>query len=323
MATKAEKRRKRRSNQKRTAENDNTSSNGVTKIGSTNDLRHDGDHDHVTKSSYDETSCSVSANGTTKTESRSNDSSSTVRMEQKSVRGVDTGRSAGSASEVQVQVGGKRGGRKRPREGLSSPHSAIPPTETPQITTGKRKHTPGGKMPKTNAEKAVGTAVRGHAAGKGSASSAVGNGAKGGAGARDVVRNAAAPRLSELQQRMRQKLEGAQFRMINETLYTSESKTALAKFQEEPELFDVVSVSTRYCLETVVKVGHPRAPLRQYHKRSIFRFLPLLLYCTVVLHYIFIAARAHIQKSTTGGETCTGNMPGTPKIDANRFSRRE
>ncbi|CAM9939591.1 unnamed protein product [Ectocarpus fasciculatus] len=48
-----------------------------------------------------------------------------------------------------------------------------------------------------------------------------------------------APRLSELQKRMRQKLEGAQFRMINETLYTSESGASLAKFKQEPELFDV------------------------------------------------------------------------------------
>lgn len=39
---------------------------------------------------------------------------------------------------------------------------------------------------------------------------------------------------------MRQKLEGAQFRMINETLYTSESGVSLAKFKQEPELFDVV-----------------------------------------------------------------------------------
>ncbi|CAM9526136.1 unnamed protein product [Scytosiphon promiscuus] len=38
---------------------------------------------------------------------------------------------------------------------------------------------------------------------------------------------------------MRQKLEGAQFRMINETLYTSESGASLAKFKKEPELFDV------------------------------------------------------------------------------------
>eukprot|EP00904_Undaria_pinnatifida_P001711 jgi/Undpi1/11540/HiC_scaffold_30.g13837.m1 len=39
--------------------------------------------------------------------------------------------------------------------------------------------------------------------------------------------------------RMRQKLEGAQFRMINETLYTSESGASLAKFKDEPDLFDV------------------------------------------------------------------------------------
>lgn len=50
-------------------------------------------------------------------------------------------------------------------------------------------------------------------------------------------------KLSALQQRMRQKLEGAQFRMINETLYTSESKVSLDKFSNEPELFDVVSVN--------------------------------------------------------------------------------
>lgn len=57
----------------------------------------------------------------------------------------------------------------------------------------------------------------------------------------DVHDEAPTPRLSELQQRMRHKLEGAQFRMINETLYTSESKAAVAKFQAHPELFDVVS----------------------------------------------------------------------------------
>ena len=52
--------------------------------------------------------------------------------------------------------------------------------------------------------------------------------------------SAAPSRLSELQKRMRQKLEGAQFRMINEALYTCESGASLARFREEPELFDVV-----------------------------------------------------------------------------------
>lgn len=52
--------------------------------------------------------------------------------------------------------------------------------------------------------------------------------------------------LSELQQRMRHKLEGAQFRMINESLYTSESTDALKKFQREPELFDVVRGSSLF-----------------------------------------------------------------------------
>lgn len=54
--------------------------------------------------------------------------------------------------------------------------------------------------------------------------------------------SAAPARLSELQKRMRQKLEGAQFRMINEALYTRESGASLAKFREEPELFDVVRI---------------------------------------------------------------------------------
>lgn len=62
--------------------------------------------------------------------------------------------------------------------------------------------------------------------------------------AEKAVKAPAAPRLSDLQRRMRQKLEGAQFRMINETLYTSESGASLAKFKGEPELFDVVSTWT-------------------------------------------------------------------------------
>lgn len=60
----------------------------------------------------------------------------------------------------------------------------------------------------------------------------------------DNAVKAPAPRLSDLQKRMRQKLEGAQFRMINETLYTSESGASLAKFKGEPGLFDVVSIYT-------------------------------------------------------------------------------
>ncbi|CAM9137108.1 unnamed protein product [Ectocarpus sp. 12 AP-2014] len=66
-----------------------------------------------------------------------------------------------------------------------------------------------------------------------------GRNAAGRAAAAAAGSGSGAPRLSELQKRMRQKLEGAQFRMINETLYTSESGASLAKFKQEPELFDV------------------------------------------------------------------------------------
>ncbi|CAM9119231.1 unnamed protein product [Laminaria digitata] len=79
--------------------------------------------------------------------------------------------------------------------------------------------------------------------GDGAGGGAGGSGARAraGAGAKKGT-GAAGPggsRLSDLQKRMRQKLEGAQFRMINETLYTSESGASLAKFKEEPDLFDV------------------------------------------------------------------------------------
>lgn len=59
-------------------------------------------------------------------------------------------------------------------------------------------------------------------------------------GGKTIAGSAVPARLSELQKRMRQKLEGAQFRMINEALYTCGSGASLAKFREEPELFDVV-----------------------------------------------------------------------------------
>ena len=72
--------------------------------------------------------------------------------------------------------------------------------------------------------------------GSGGSGAGVGSGAKKGAGAA----GSSGPKLSDLQKRMRQKLEGAQFRMINETLYTSESGASLAKFKQEPDLFDVV-----------------------------------------------------------------------------------
>ncbi|CAM9402932.1 unnamed protein product [Discosporangium mesarthrocarpum] len=71
---------------------------------------------------------------------------------------------------------------------------------------------------------------------------------EGTAGGRDMARaqGSKGNKLSELQQRMRRKLEGGQFRMINERLYTSPSSESLEKFQQEPHLFDVVSELGRF-----------------------------------------------------------------------------
>jgi hypothetical protein len=47
--------------------------------------------------------------------------------------------------------------------------------------------------------------------------------------------------LSALQEKYRQKLEGAQFRMLNEMLYTNTGATARTSFVAEPDLFEAVS----------------------------------------------------------------------------------
>ena len=52
-----------------------------------------------------------------------------------------------------------------------------------------------------------------------------------------------AGKTPDLRDRMRRKLQGARFRWINERLYTAPSKEAVAIFQREPELFDVVRSS--------------------------------------------------------------------------------
>jgi ribosomal RNA-processing protein 8 len=46
--------------------------------------------------------------------------------------------------------------------------------------------------------------------------------------------------LTPLQQKMRAKLTGSQFRQINEKLYTTHSSEALSLFKEQPLLFDYV-----------------------------------------------------------------------------------
>jgi hypothetical protein len=45
--------------------------------------------------------------------------------------------------------------------------------------------------------------------------------------------------LSQLQQKMQKKLQGSQFRWINEQLYTTESTKSFDLFQKQPELFDL------------------------------------------------------------------------------------
>lgn len=102
----------------------------------------------------------------------------------------------------------KNGSTHNSKGGGSSPTSSSPTSSSPSASVGL-----------SSSRKNSGAAVGGNGAATGLL---------------------AVPRLSELQKRMRQKLEGAQFRMINETLYTSESGASLAKFKEEPELFDVV-----------------------------------------------------------------------------------
>lgn len=51
-------------------------------------------------------------------------------------------------------------------------------------------------------------------------------------------------KLSALQLQFKKKLEGARFRTINEKLYTCRGDDAFTDFQTEPELFDVVSISS-------------------------------------------------------------------------------
>ena len=47
-------------------------------------------------------------------------------------------------------------------------------------------------------------------------------------------------KLSELQQRMKAKLEGSRFRDLNEHLYTCSGSEAFKKFSRQPKLFEIV-----------------------------------------------------------------------------------
>ncbi|KAJ3272993.1 25S rRNA (adenine645-N1)-methyltransferase [Terramyces sp. JEL0728] len=46
-------------------------------------------------------------------------------------------------------------------------------------------------------------------------------------------------KLTSLQEKYQKKLTGSKFRWLNETLYTTTSKTAIDLFQKQPELFDI------------------------------------------------------------------------------------
>lgn len=50
-------------------------------------------------------------------------------------------------------------------------------------------------------------------------------------------------KLSELQQKFQKKLEGARFRTINERLYTCRGEEAFQEFQQNSNLFHLVSLS--------------------------------------------------------------------------------
>lgn len=64
--------------------------------------------------------------------------------------------------------------------------------------------------------------------------------AGGGVGASGGASSSSTGGLSSLQAKFKQKLEGAQFRMINEMLYTTSGADALSSFKKDPNLFDVV-----------------------------------------------------------------------------------
>mmetsp|Transcript_22339 Transcript_22339/g.30506 ORF Transcript_22339/g.30506 Transcript_22339/m.30506 type:complete len:279 (-) Transcript_22339:346-1182(-) len=78
-------------------------------------------------------------------------------------------------------------------------------------------------------------------------------------------------KLSELQQKMKLKLEGARFRQLNEQLYTTRGEEAFASFSQEPTLFEVYHRGFRE-----MTVHWPENPLDQiirwvqkYHSKAV------------------------------------------------------
>ncbi|EEB08555.1 rRNA methyltransferase Rrp8 [Schizosaccharomyces japonicus yFS275] len=58
------------------------------------------------------------------------------------------------------------------------------------------------------------------------------------------------PKLTSLQQKMKEKLDGAAFRWINEKLYTTDSADAVKLFSEHPEMFHTYHTGFRHQVES-------------------------------------------------------------------------
>lgn len=71
------------------------------------------------------------------------------------------------------------------------------------------------------------------------AAAAVGGAAAATQGGGGGVLSGGSKSLTSLQERMRAKLEGAKFRMINEELYTSSGSAAFSRYQADPALFEI------------------------------------------------------------------------------------
>lgn len=186
----------------------------------------------------------------------------------------DAGGARGTGGANASGTGGKKGKKRRRQEAaaalaakVSKAKSNPPPTgDGDAAQSPKAKKTHGGRGINMNSRRATAAAAvqteqtasvgrpsppqRSSRGKSGGVSGGVGKG-KGGAAGRG------APPLSDLQKRMRQKLEGAQFRMINEELYTSESGASLAKFEREPELFDVVRRSAVFQYDCFIEKSQP------------------------------------------------------------------
>ncbi|KAF9451628.1 hypothetical protein P691DRAFT_698849 [Macrolepiota fuliginosa MF-IS2] len=80
-----------------------------------------------------------------------------------------------------------------------------------------------------------------------------------------------APKLTPLQQGMKQSLDGARFRMINETLYKSESHEAHRLMRGDPQVFEEYHSGFRHQVQSwpTNPVQHYVAALSSYSPRSV------------------------------------------------------